>query len=98
MIKHVLIKANCFEWVHFGEYVDIKRKGRPPTARPTIKTKIVKKPIKKQNDDEEEETSEGEEDLDEDTKLRIKKRLGRFEKRAGKDYEYKNEYYYPTIT
>jgi hypothetical protein len=63
MIKHALTKANCFKWAHFGEYVDIKRKGHPPIAPAATKTKKVKKPIKKQyGDDEEEETSEGEED------------------------------------
>jgi hypothetical protein len=58
MIKHALTKANCFEWVHFGEYVDVKRKGCPPTVQATTKTKNVKK--------KEEETSKGEEELDED--------------------------------
>jgi hypothetical protein len=41
MTKHALTKANCFEWVHFGEYVDIKRKGCPPTAQASTKTKKV---------------------------------------------------------
>jgi hypothetical protein len=41
LIKHALTKANCFEWVHFGEYVDIKRKGCPPTAQASTKTKKV---------------------------------------------------------
>jgi hypothetical protein len=60
LIKHALTKANCFEWAHFGEYADIKRKGRPPTTQATTKTK---KNIEKQNDDdEEEETSKGEEE------------------------------------
>jgi hypothetical protein len=40
-IKNALTKANCFEWVHFGEYVDIKRKGCPPTAQASTKTKKV---------------------------------------------------------
>jgi hypothetical protein len=47
VIKHALTKANCFKWVHFGEYVDIKRKGCPPTAQATTKTKKVIKPLKK---------------------------------------------------
>jgi hypothetical protein len=67
MIKHALTKSNGFKWVHFGDYVDIKRKGCQPTALATIKTKKVKETIKKQNDyNEEEETSQGEEELDED--------------------------------
>jgi hypothetical protein len=47
MIQHDLTKANCFKWVHFGEYVNIKRKGHPPTAQATTKTKKGKKTIKK---------------------------------------------------
>ncbi len=30
MIKHALTKANCFKWVHFGEYVDINQEEGTP--------------------------------------------------------------------
>jgi hypothetical protein len=54
LIKHALTKTNSFEWVEFGEYLDIKRKGCPPVAQATMKTK---KP-KIHKSDEEEETSD----------------------------------------
>jgi hypothetical protein len=37
MTKHALTKSNCFEWVHFGEYVDIKRNGCQTTVHATKK-------------------------------------------------------------
>jgi hypothetical protein len=48
MIKHALTKSNGFKWVHFGDYVDIKRKGCQPSVHTTKKTKKKsKKQIKK---------------------------------------------------
>jgi hypothetical protein len=44
VMKHALAKSNCFEWVHFGEYVDIKRRGHRSTVQSTKKkTKKGKK-------------------------------------------------------
>jgi hypothetical protein len=43
MMKHALTKLNCFEWVQFGEYVDIKRKGYHASVQATKKTKKMKR-------------------------------------------------------
>jgi hypothetical protein len=55
------------EWVHFGEYVDIKRNGRRLIVQAT-KNQKSQKTLKKQkyDDEEEKKTSKGGEELDED--------------------------------
>ncbi len=35
-IKHCLTMTNSHEWLEFGEYVDIKRKGCPISAQATM--------------------------------------------------------------
>jgi hypothetical protein len=64
--KHALTKLNCFKWVPFGMYVDIKRKGCHATLQATKKVKKMKRKEKNTNNDEEDETSKDDEDFDDD--------------------------------
>jgi hypothetical protein len=66
MMKHVLTKSNCFEWVQLGEYVYIKRKGHRAIVQGTKKPKKLQIKEKNTNDDDEEETSKDDEYFDYD--------------------------------
>jgi hypothetical protein len=67
MMKHVLTKSNCFEWVQLGEYVYTSR-GRDAVLlyREPKNPKTLQIKEKNTNDDEEEETSKDDEYFDYD--------------------------------
>jgi hypothetical protein len=69
-IKHCLTMTNSYEWVEFGEYVYIKRKGRPISAQATMavaQTTSKKNKRNNHNDSREEEMSFKEVDVDDES-------------------------------
>jgi len=89
ILKIELTKTNAFRVTTFGEYLDVKRKGRTPIAAKSKKEIPKKKRAKTIELDDEDEEMEGSEESDanndeEDDERNRKK--GKLQKLVTKDY------------
>ncbi len=69
--------TNSYECVEFGEYVDIKRKGRPVSAQATmaVAQTTTKKPKRYNHNDSEVEETSNEEVDDESVEIKLEKKI-----------------------